>query len=46
MMRTVGLVLALATLVLAACGGAEKTDFTPESVAQEQPGFLFLYTDN
>jgi len=46
MIRTVGLALALITLVIAACGGAEKMDFAPGSVAQEQPGFLFLYTDN
>ena len=46
MARTTGTLLMLATLLLAACGGSAESAFAPAGVAQGQPTFLYLFTEN
>jgi hypothetical protein len=46
MARTTGVLLALAALLLAACGGSSSAAFEPSGMAQGQPTFLYLFTEN
>ena len=46
MIRTIGLVMVVGTVMLAACGDADSANFVPAGMAHGQPTFLYLFTEN
>ena len=46
MVRSIEFLLMLSALLLAACTASETAAFVPAGVAQGQPTFLYLFSEN
>ena len=46
MIRMIGLILTFAVVLLTSCTGQEAANLVPAGMAQGQPTFLYLFTEN